>query len=257
MNSEKTIREVLSPFFSENIFIAMSKANQLKSAIEKEAKVNAGWFVFYQLVKKYAPLAKERIPIQNEFHPENLISLCSLLSIYTEKDLLSFVDFFNKHKGREFCELFSGPFLLLSGFRKVSFSKVQSIVRGKFQYEFPFRPLDSEVLLIEEIDFSSILKKNPAQYLTYVPESFDCDDFALQTKSWLSRQGLGNLAVFYCEVDAYKANGEFEFAHAVNLAVFSNENVLFFDPQNGKVWTTEEKMPWGIEGRNFKVRFLM
>ena len=85
------------------------------------------------------------------------------------------------------------------------------------------------------------------------------------TRSWFSEQGLGNLTVFYAEINCYdeQDNGDliFSFSHAVNLVMILKDSglyeLMYVEPQSDKMWKPKDPMPWGWGSKVTKLRYLI
>lgn len=72
----------------------------------------------------------------------------------------------------------------------------------------------------------------------YIPHCHDCEDFARETKSFVSGEWLaGCYALAIVFANAYDSNGQYMFSHGMNLFTCNDDQVYMTEPQHANdVW---------------------
>jgi hypothetical protein len=93
------------------------------------------------------------------------------------------------------------------------------------------------LLTKEQIDF--IAAASPSAAHVFVPETMDCDDFSDIMNGWLAENGLGNAAVGIAIFNVYEGS-QLVGAHANLVAVDTNHQAWWIEPQNGQVYDIQD-----------------
>jgi len=103
-----------------------------------------------------------------------------------------------------------------------------------------------------------LVSYDPAPQYKWIAESQDCEDHARILRGWLSQLNLGNIAIAYCEVNAFYRD-TIKYAHAINLAIIKEDGEYqfkFIEPQNNTISNLDFNPP-GLTVDRYEVRKLM
>ena len=119
---------------------------------------------------------------------------------------------------------------------------------------------DPEYYLLDLDTYDLILKNCKIDKRSYVVESFDCEDFARTTKSWVTLNIRGNITFANVEGNFYYGN-KLKFAHGFNLVIFKDTNgeikVEYVEPQEDKrIRSLKDVESWFLGINKVKLKFI-
>lgn len=148
-----------------------------------------------------------------------------------------------------------------SFFRKIKFwlpkgkiidsNKVLEIILNTFGKDYYYHILisDERYRLMERKQLEELLKKDKTDQYQYIPEDFDCNNFAevldgnIDELTYPQGYAFGQLW-FYTN----------EFGHAINFAILEDESLVLIEPQNDEIFTWEDIKKQYPEARAFMVK---
>lgn len=255
-----TVKEFLKDYYGSNPMHQMVLCNKLKKELAQGAKIHAGWAFFVHLIDNTWYNQNTTLAIENAlYHPDNISQLCNtMFKTNSIEKVLSFLDAFeiNGIKSENLLDLLLHRIHVnLSDFPLIDFNTIVSLIHQKCDLEpdTQLRRMDSEYHVIPEMHLRPSLNVCPYDNKKYVKDSFDCEDFARNTKSWYADQGIGNITLFFAIIHCYDElpdkSLEFSFAHGVCLLIIETDpkiyHVKYLEPQYDTLWNAGEKMPWG------------
>lgn len=272
MGKSMTVLEFLKDYIGDNPVSQMTLCQKLKRELNEGAKINAGWEFFIYLLEHAQFGQNMNASIDAPlYHPTNIDLLCrTMLKIGSIDKLLNFLDSFEKNgvQTKVLLDLLlSRIYVNISDFPEIEFNDVIDLINKKCTMEHgtQLRRMDGRYHVIPKLHLKPLLKACPYDTNPYIIDSFDCEDFALSTKTWMAQQGLGNATLFYAEINCYDRQPDgslsYSFAHGVNLVVVQNTDlsydVLYLEPQKDSLWKATEDMPWSWGTKVVKLRHLL
>lgn len=225
-----TIKEALKSYFADNMFIKITRAIKLENDLKTLVDENPKYSFFIYLIEQNN---KGRF-----IFPEDVVKLCTNLKINTLEDLENWVN-------------------------NIDSSTIMSIINPKIDFDLTVNKTNEEIKqmikeiaiieklclwdfgdpnysLVSEDQLKEILKKCPINRKKYIANTFDCEDFARTTKSWLSLHEVGdNIAIGNAEVNFYK-NNKIVFSHGINIVPLSSGKVVCVEPQTDAIWPADK-----------------
>jgi len=259
-----SINEFLSPLRKDNKFMQMINNNKLKSQMRRLSKSHKGWKYFCYLLETGNTGVTATSRFDLSYDPDNIAALCLKLGFKTDQDLYSFVENINKINTDGLIDCHS-PTLDIPEYylRKETYQNVIDVIKKEAPCEKNlkiFEQLDNDYYLINSKIISYILKQCPIDKYKFQAESRDCDDYAFMLRAFLSECGYGNLAIPYVTVNVYEED-EFVFAHGINLICGFNDKsdleLSFLEPQSDTIWGVDEKMTWGLNKYDVRIRQIL
>ena len=122
--------------------------------------------------------------------------------------------------------------------------------------------VDTNYRMFSEDYIKEVLRKCPYNYTrNYEQSTFDCDDFALATKSWINLRCGGANTFGYVHAMFYNKDNKYIFAHAFNIVVTKNDKneykVAVIEPQTDKLYFSVEQVSrWFHSAERFKIYFV-
>jgi len=244
------VREALKQYEPDpnNPFSAITNSIRLRKDLEALAKQQPVWKFFVHLVIMYS---------QGLLLPESVQQVCDILGIPEIEQLYNFI---NSIRGDAILDEFIDPHLSYQKVEKLGQNAIIDLVLAQASCEpdIKFDFGDLEYWLLSEDEVQLALRKCPIDRLKYVKDEHDCEDFARETKTWVSRHIGGTVAFAYTEVNFYK-DGNIFMAHGINTAIVRSEEgpkVLCIEPQRDvKLWPCCEP-EWGFHAEEMKIRFI-
>ena len=140
----------------------------------------------------------------------------------------------------------------------ISMIDLNAILKKQFPNLTDFGFTDSIYQLTNLAGLQELISYDPAPQYKWIAETRDCDDSSRILRGWLSRMNLGNIAIAYCEVNAFGGD-KLKYAHAINLAVIKendNYQFKFIEPQDNSISNLDFNPP-GLTVDRYEVRKLM
>ena len=242
-----TIKEVLKDYESSNNIEMFVNHTKLMSMFEK--LLNTEYAFISNLILKYR--------INPMLTPDTIQDFLEPLGLGTLEDVMEFVE---KHKELnnilfpqydiKLTEIVSVNDIINT--LKNSWVELESNVK----YDFG----DPEYYLLDTNTYDLILRSCRIDKRSYVAESFDCEDFARTTKSWVTLNIRGNVTFANVEGNFYYDN-KLKFAHGFNLVIFKDTNgevkVECVEPQEDKrIKSLKDVEGWFLGVNRVKLRFI-
>lgn len=98
---------------------------------------------------------------------------------------------------------------------------------------------DASYGLLTMAQINEVARKIPSAGFDFVTELLDCDDFCDIAQGWLAEQGIGNAAIGTAVIKLYD-NGTLVSVHAALLAVETDRDAWWIEPQNGQVYALND-----------------
>ena len=267
-----TILEFLREYISTNPFKQAALCTKLKKELTEGAKIHAGWSFFVQMLetKQYGQNLTLSI-VDPLYHPCNIDLLAkTILKIGDIEPLLNWLDSFEKNgiKTESLLDvMLSRIHINITDFPIIDYMKMNNLIRSQCDMEpdTDFRKNDGKYHVIPKSHLKPIMDACPYNTWEYKKDSFDCEDFAESTCTWLAQQGLGNATLFYAEINAYDKQPDgplkYSFAHGINLVIVQAQDgvneCMYWEPKEDKLWKPSDPMKWGWGTKIIKLRHLV
>ena len=238
------IEDLLKHFESDNMIVKIIKSQELLKQFNELAKSLPEFSFFVYLINHYG---------KRYVFPEDIVALCKSLNIITINDLINWAE--KSCNGKVIMPIIDPHPTFKLTVKKTSVELMQLIkstcdCESSCQWDFG----DSNYYLLSEDNLREVLAKCPIDKQKYIPDSFDCEDFARDTKCWLSTHGLGSVAFANIEVNFYRDN-KLLFAHGINLVPLDNGLVVGVEPQKDRIWPAD-KPEYGFGANKMKLRLV-
>ena len=238
-----TIEETLKYFQSDNMIVKIIKAENLKKQLDELAESSPEFGFFVYLINHYC---------KRYVFPEDVLVLCKSLHLITWKDLCEWVETVD---GRVIMPIID-PQLSFNLTAKKTGNELKQIIlsncdcESNCQWDFG----DANYYLLSRDNLQEVLDKCPIDKHKYIKETFDCEDFARDTKCWLSMHELGSVAFSNVEVNFYRDN-RLLFAHGINLVPLTSGSVVCVEPQKDQIWPAN-KPEYSFGANRMKLRLV-
>jgi hypothetical protein len=223
--------------------VKIAKAEQLRSQFDSLAKTNPSFSFWVYLVNHHCG---------TYVFPEDVLVLCNSLNIITLDDLFAWVKVANGTIIMPILE----PDLQIELTVQKTGGEIQSMITSFCECgnccHWSFG--DVRYYLMSRDDLVQVLAKCQIDRKKYIPDTFDCEDFARTTKSWCALHGIGNIAFAYAEVEFFLLD-RFLFSHGINLVPLADGSIVCVEPQNDRIWSAD-KPEHGFGADKMKIRFV-
>lgn len=242
-----TIKEVLNKYESNNNIEMFINHTKLISMFKK--LLNTDYAIISNLILKYRT--------EPMLTPDTIQNFLEPLGLGTLENVIEFIE---KHKklndilfpqyNIKLTELISVTDIIDT--LKNSWVELESNVK----YDFG----DPKYYLLDVNTYNLILKNCKIDKQSYIAESFDCEDFARTTKSWVTLNIGGNVTFANVEGNFYY-DDKLKFAHGFNLVIFKDTNgeirVECVEPQEDKrIRSLKDVESWFLGVNKVKLRFI-
>ena len=245
-----TIKQILSAYYASNIFLQAISNAKLKRDFKTWGENNPGYEFIRQIVAKH----------DHTFHPDSVVYICTLLNVYDLDDLELFLNAMVSVNIPEILSILDvEQDVYIRNMQKMANIDVGSRIQDKIGLNnmtphFRIALEDAEYQLVPEDQLVDIVMASPVHDYSYVPDSHDCDNYATEFRTWLSKQGYGNISIGYCEYE-YSRDGK-NYAHAINIALTDAGNVYLIEPQRINKIVNIDHLPFNSYEENFKIRLI-
>jgi hypothetical protein len=141
---------------------------------------------------------------------------------------------------------------------KKNSSAIKTYIRNKYpDSHITFKLSDVVAVVPVKNDLLTLIESYKDDSLGYIPQSRDCDDFALLFKAHMSRIGLGNVTCGIAVGNFIEHNGHLR-AHAVNICVYHSAGTLhhiLYEPQTESGFLAEDDNDVDIIFKDHTVRY--
>jgi len=238
-----TIKEILKPFYDDNMIVKIVKAEQLERQLNSLAETMPMFSFFVYLVNHYC---------KKFVFPEDVVELCNSLKIITMDDLIEWT---KKVDGSVIMPVIE-PVLSFTLITKRTGPEIIHLIKNYCQCEntckWDFG--DADYYLLTEDNLKEILAKCPIDKRTYTASTMDCEDFARATKAWVTLRQHKNIAFANVEVNFYLKDKPL-FAHGINLVPLADGKIVFVEPQKDSIWPAN-KPEFGFGADEMRLRFI-
>jgi hypothetical protein len=229
-------------------FHVLINAIKLTRDLKTLALASPEWSFFVHLLRS-------SITKKNLLFVDDVIDFCMDFGTPTIEDLTEWVI---KSKSDMIMDILE-PKIEINTDTKISRPELKKIITEKCHIEDNciWNYGDAEYILPSLEEVKEILAKSPINTYSYIPNGHDCEDFSRELKTWLSKRGIGNLALSFIEVNQYNVDGKLVSAHGINLVVTKEHDVYFIEPQTDEIFDPKAD-PLGFNGITLqKIRFLV
>jgi len=249
-----------------NLFEQITLNNRLELEMKKICETDKGWKYFCFLLENGNTGNTKSMPVNSRYDPSNILALCLKLGLKTDKDLYDFVGFMSNIDVDGLIECHSPTLKDIlnidvdNPIKEMTYDSIKSIIKNNFPIEKTLKyseQLDSIYLSPNKKQVEYCLQQCISDQLKYKANSRDCDDYAFIFRTFLSKNGYGNLTIPYVSINVYNDDDTIKFAHGVNIIIYNDGSCKFLDPQSDKLWNADEKMPWGVSNYNIKIRYII
>jgi len=261
------IKRFLDNFKSTNPFMQITFNLSLKNKIKEDAKTSYGWQLFDKMLNEGVYGKEKKSISENDYHPDNIIKLCDRLNISTFNELENWINKVDELNLATVLDVLNPAIILnTEDNKRVSYKKLEALLNDNLRLtdNFMLRCIDNNYNIPTLEQLVIIASKFPGKYQKYIPEKKDCDDFALMFKAFMSKNGLGNLTIFFTEVNQYDSDKNFIGAHALILAmiyidVLDQYDFYYIEPQDDYNKLTHISEPYISRGKEIDliIRFMM
>ena len=244
-----TVAEALQPYISANPITQRSRIRRLQDDLNSDPALSALCWV----------LEQTHYDLYIQYHPHNILQECEKYQIKLLSDLVTWSSSHNIETLKMTKAILDPPVALKDSLTDISAVEIRRSIESVANLETNcvWRWQDPVYRSPTLADLQHILSVCPSNKFKYVRTRRDCEDFARIFRGWLSEKGLGDLTIGAVEFNGYK-DGKFIFAHAVLIAITSDNGIFLVEPQNDKMWRPDEVEPgFTVQTDENKIRFLM
>ena len=241
--SSATMKDMLKHYDSDNMILKIIKGQELKKQLDDLSVSNPEFKFFVYLMDHYC---------KNHVFADDVLKLCDLLKIVTIEDFINWAETAN---GRVIMPIIDPQPTFKLTVKKTAndlMKSIKSVCECEPSCKWDFG--DSEYYLLSKDNLNEVLAKCPVDKKKYIKEAFDCEDFARDTKCWLSMHKLGLTAFANIEVNFYR-DSKFLFAHGINLVPLDDGSIVCVEPQKDQIWPAS-KPEYGFAANKMKLRLV-
>jgi|SRR6056297_410261 len=238
----------------------------LERDMHKICETDKGWRYFCYLLEKGNTGCTDSISKRFMYDPSNILALCLKLGIKTDTDLYNFVNYMKTINVEGLIDCHSPTLKELltidpdNPIKEMNYISVKNIIETNCPIEDTLRyseQFDSIYLSPNKKQVEYCLQQCVFDKLEYKAQGRDCEDYAFLFRTFLARNGYGNLTIPYISINVYDEDGTIKFAHGINLIIYNDGTCQFMEPQSDRLWNPQEKMPWGLNKYDFKIRYVL
>ena len=238
-----TIEKTLKYFQSDNPIVRIIKAENLREQLNALAKSSPEFGFFVYLINHYC---------KRYTFPEDILELCKALKIITWKDLCEWVKVVD---GKVIMPIIDPQISFNLTVKKTNAELKQMILtncdcEANCQWDFG----DANYYLLSKDNLREVLDKCPIDKRKYIKERYDCENYARDTKSWLSLHELNQIAWGNIEVNFYH-DSKLLFAHGINLVPLEDGSIVCVEPQRDQIWPANQP-EYGFGANKMKLRLV-
>ena len=250
------IKDILADYYPadpSNPFQRWSGNLRLFRFFQNLTVAGPGWRFFSYMLRRRLGSANPHWT----WDPDNVVGFCERLNLHYWEDLVAFLGAFDQFNVNvaEFEETILPTLTFEPGeLREISTSELTDLIASKPELaDAELEPMDSSYLVPPKSKIEYIMGKCPARLMAWKADTHDCDDYSIDTRSWLSQNNLGNLTLGWCLFRGYGVTNELMFAHSIVAFVYYDDDTgelgfCLAEPQSkNKIWDLGESEP-GFKG---------